>query len=66
MANHRVHPSTRAERFEIENLSRVPGDAYRYPTEKPCPLIRIIRRSKHRPSQQSQETADGVLALSRL
>jgi len=28
-----VHPSTRAERFEIENLSRVPGDAYRSPTK---------------------------------
>tara|TARA_R110001592_G_scaffold87840_1_gene259184 strand:+ start:515 stop:631 length:117 start_codon:yes stop_codon:yes gene_type:complete len=32
--NHRVHPSTRAERFEIENLSRVPGDACRYRTKE--------------------------------
>ncbi|ELP32027.1 hypothetical protein RBSWK_04025 [Rhodopirellula baltica SWK14] len=31
--NHHVHPSTRVGRFEVENLSRVPGDACRYPTE---------------------------------
>lgn len=28
--NNRVHPSTRAERFGMESLSRVPGDACRY------------------------------------
>jgi hypothetical protein len=27
--NHRVHPSTRVGVFEVENLSRVPGDACR-------------------------------------
>lgn len=38
--NHSVNRSTRASVLEIENLSRVPGYAFRYPTEMETTLTR--------------------------